>query len=178
MIDELNRGDVLSVFGELLTALDRQNNNIQVKLKNKDSYFILPENLYIIGTMNDVDSSIDKLDNAIYRRFPIINFNDFDIFSNWISKRPHLKEFEFLNRFKKEKLPKYLKEMLQEFSEPFAMSVFLDESLDKEIDVIWKTKVYPYLWRNWDREHLDKIATWKTWDLFKDHHKQNMIQSN
>ncbi len=54
------------------------------------------------------------------------------------------------------------------------MSVFMDEHLETEIHIIWKTQVYPYLLRNWDRQKTDKLLTWKTWELFKNHHLKEM----
>lgn len=63
-LDEINRGNISSIFGEALYILDRGN---EIELENKS--FSLPENLHIVGTMNSADRSIALIDFAIRRRF-------------------------------------------------------------------------------------------------------------
>ncbi|WP_434939704.1 McrB family protein [Shewanella sp. HL-SH8] len=65
VLDEINRGNISSVFGEALYALDRGN---KIKLTN-DVELVLPSNLHILGTMNTADRSIAIIDFAIRRRF-------------------------------------------------------------------------------------------------------------
>lgn len=86
LIDEINRGDVSNIFGELFFLLDggyrgvgvtTQYNNLHTK-KFKEDYlndageFDIPENVTIIGTMNDIDRSVDSFDFAMRRRFRFI----------------------------------------------------------------------------------------------------------
>ena len=80
IIDEINRGEISKIFGELFFSIDpgyrgragevsTQYANMQ---DNTDEKFYIPENVYIIGTMNDIDRSVDSFDFAMRRRFRFI----------------------------------------------------------------------------------------------------------
>lgn len=80
IIDEINRGEISKIFGELFFAIDpgyrgkageiaTQYSNLH---SNPDEKFYIPENVYIIGTMNDIDRSVDSFDFAMRRRFRFI----------------------------------------------------------------------------------------------------------
>lgn len=85
IIDEINRGEISKIFGELFFAIDRgyrgekgrvktqYNNLINNDESNEDDEFedgfFVPENVYIIGTMNDIDRSVESMDFAMRRRF-------------------------------------------------------------------------------------------------------------
>lgn len=73
LIDEINRADLSRVFGELFSLLEEEyrypnNKGSSITLPNGDS-FVIPKNLYIIGTMNDIDRSVESMDFALRRRF-------------------------------------------------------------------------------------------------------------
>ncbi len=81
VIDEINRGELSKIFGELFFCIDpgyrgedgkvkTQYNNLWKEDKFDDSdFFFIPKNVYIIGTMNDIDRSVESMDFAMRRRF-------------------------------------------------------------------------------------------------------------
>jgi len=89
LIDEINRADLSRVFGELLYAIEddyrgfdnkfklstssMEDKNSAVCCENNEAYFFVPKNIYIRGTMNDIDKSVDSIDFAFRRRFKWIN---------------------------------------------------------------------------------------------------------
>ena len=80
IIDEINRGEISKIFGELFFAIDPgyrgKAGEISTQYSNlhtdPDEKFYIPENVYIIGTMNDIDRSVDSFDFAMRRRFRFI----------------------------------------------------------------------------------------------------------
>ncbi|MEK4083760.1 AAA family ATPase [Psychrobacillus sp. FSL K6-1415] len=72
IIDELNRGNVPKIFGELITLLEKDKRGVQITLPQSKLPFIVPTNVAIIATMNTSDRSIKMMDAAIKRRFAFI----------------------------------------------------------------------------------------------------------
>ena len=72
LIDEINRGDIPRIFGELLTVLEKDKRHKSILLPLSGQSFQVPDNVYLIGTMNTADRSIALLDTALRRRFGFI----------------------------------------------------------------------------------------------------------
>lgn len=146
IIDEINRGNLAKVFGELYYLLEyREDANL--RLQYSETPFRLPENLYLIGTMNTADRSIALLDMAIRRRFAFIGL--------FVDEEP-IKGI--LHRFLSEKAPDmtYLADMIDyvnaEMGDPntaVGPSHFMLKEVqslnDKKAERIWRHSVLPAL---------------------------------
>jgi len=87
VIDEINRGEISKILGELFFSIDPGYRGKDGKVKtqyanmhgnDKDNSFYIPDNVYIIGTMNDIDRSVDTFDFAMRRRFRFLEIKATD----------------------------------------------------------------------------------------------------
>lgn len=119
LIDEINRGDMSKIFGELFYAIDpgyrgekgkidtQYQNLVTAKYKDENGYeqedpfhkgFYVPDNVYIIGTMNDIDRSVESMDFAMRRRFQFIEVTAEDSAKNMNIEGEAQKRMEALNK--------------------------------------------------------------------------------
>lgn len=99
IIDEINRGEISKIFGELFFSIDPgyrgEAGRVQTQYQNmvedddvfKDGFYV-PDNVYIIGTMNDIDRSVESMDFAMRRRFAWQEVTAEESFTNMIESNP------------------------------------------------------------------------------------------
>lgn len=157
IIDEINRGDISKIFGELFFAIDsgyrgergKVNTQYQNIIEDSDPFkdgFFVPENVYIIGTMNDIDRSVENMDFAMRRRF------------SWIEVTPNdtesmLDELSCVEEAKEtmERLNKAIEET-EGLGSAYMIGPAYFRKLGEnggDFDKLWKMNIEPLL-----REHL------------------------
>jgi 5-methylcytosine-specific restriction endonuclease McrBC GTP-binding regulatory subunit McrB len=87
IVDELNRGNLPRVFGELLFLLEYREQAVTLPYSKRE--FRLPDNLFVVGTMNPLDRSALVLDQALRRRFSFVDMPaDAAILARWLEEHP------------------------------------------------------------------------------------------
>ena len=150
VIDEINRGNLAKVFGELYFLLEYRDQ--QMQLQYSDELFSLPKNLYIIGTMNTADRSIALVDLALRRRFHFVEFHPgkppvHGLLKRWLNR--HAKHMSWVadvvDRANKE---------LDDRPAAIGPSYFMRDGLDEEmVELIWEHNVLPYIEERLHGEH-------------------------
>lgn len=138
VLDEINRAEVSAVFGELMHLLEYREK--EMTLPQREKPFSVPDNLYIIGTMNTADRSIALVDFALRRRFAMIQVEpSYEVLRNFHEDTGH----------DVDGLIEVLKEINHEAigDEDFYVGItyFLEEKLDEHIADIWEMEIEPYL---------------------------------
>ncbi len=159
LIDEINRGNIAKVFGELYYLLEYRNEAIDLQYGDAKR-FSLPENLWIIGTMNTADRSIALIDAALRRRFYFIPF---------FPDQPPIQGL--LRRWLERNQPDFLwvadvvdraNQQLGDRHAAIGPSYFLREDLSEDwVRTIWRRSIEPYL----EEQFLGEEDQLKRFDL-------------
>lgn len=139
VLDEINRANLSSVFGELMFALEYRGTEVSLATGGK---LTVPKNIVIIGTMNTADRSIALVDHALRRRFAFIRLDP----SLALLQR-YLRERSF-GELRAEQLANVLRENNEAIGNPdFALGIsfFLDDHLEEKLMHVWQTEIEPYL---------------------------------
>ena len=144
IIDEINRGNISSVFGELYFLLEYRDRAIN--LQYSDEEFSLPENLFIIGTMNTADRSIALVDLALRRRFYFQEFHpDDEPIKSVLRKYLRANDLDDME-WVADVVDRVNELMKNDRHAAIGPSYFMKPDLDDEaIERIWKHSVLPYI---------------------------------
>jgi hypothetical protein len=161
IIDEINRANLAHVFGELMLLLEYRDREIPLAAGGVP--FRIPENVFIIGTMNTADRSIARMDHALRRRFSFIRLRP-----NYDVLRGHLET----HGFKAESLLKTLRDVNDLIDDPnyqLGISYFLrqDGDLRSHLADIWLCEIEPYL-EEYFYDQPDKVSSFRWKELVKD----------
>ena len=139
IIDEINRANLARVFGELMYLLEYRKQSI--RLAGSTEPFSIPENVYIIGTMNTADRSIALVDHALRRRFAFIPLHpNFDVLRSYHRRMK--------TGFDPEPLIEELRRVNEGINDPhyeLGISYFLQRTSADELESIWRMEIEPYL---------------------------------
>ena len=155
IIDEINRGEISKIFGELFFSIDpgyrgekgKVNTQYQNMIEEGDVFkngFYVPENVYIIGTMNDIDRSVESMDFAMRRRFAWQEVTAEERYTNMMENDP---EFVLVKD--------EIKQRMSSLNKAIAETEGLDEAYQigaayfrKYLDYKEKANAFDCLWEN------------------------------
>lgn len=157
IIDEINRGEISKIFGELFFSIDPSYRGYEEGVytqyanlhANPEEKFYIPNNVYIIGTMNDIDRSVDTFDFAMRRRFTFLEIKAEDSAQNMLIQEKTKKLMKRLN-------DAIIAEEIGGLSTDYQIgaSYFLGVDNGKEtMKELWNTKLYPLLKDYFRGEH-------------------------
>lgn len=184
IIDEINRGEISKIFGELFFSIDPgyrgERGSVSTQYANlheTDEKFYIPENVYIIGTMNDIDRSVDTFDFAMRRRFRFVEVT--------AESRLHILDEELGEAAKEAKLRlrnlNAAIENVQELNSHYHIgpSYFCElQYIDFDYELLWSDYLKPLL-EDYVRGSYDEAETLETlkkaFDLTKNEQKDQAV---
>lgn len=147
IIDEINRGNVSQIFGELITLIESDKrkgtaNELSAILPYSKKSFSVPKNLYIVGTMNTADRSVEALDTALRRRFDFIemppNYNKLKGLTATVNNKPY--DLELLLKTINKRL-----QVLLTKDHQIGHSYFLRINNEVSLQEVFKNNIVPLL---------------------------------
>ncbi|KJU91917.1 McrB family protein [Streptococcus infantis] len=184
IIDEINRGEISKIFGELFFSIDPgyrgEKGSVSTQYANlheTNDKFYIPENVYIIGTMNDIDRSVDTFDFAMRRRFRFVEVtaeSQLGMLDDVLGDKAEEAKIRLRNlNTAIEKVP----ELNSHYH--IGPSYFLKlEEVDYNYELLWSDYLKPlledYLWGSYEEaETLETLK--KAFDLTKNEQKDQAV---
>ncbi|MDY5227576.1 MAG: AAA family ATPase [Sodaliphilus sp.] len=139
IIDEINRGNVANIFGELISLIEDDkrlgaSEELHAELPYSHTIFGVPKNVYIIGTMNTADRSVEALDSALRRRF---TFKEMMPKSELVPKENNVRNiFEIINQ---------RIEVLKDREHQIGHSYFMGVKNNEDLKAVFYDKIIPLL---------------------------------
>ena len=174
IIDEINRGNLAKVFGELYFLLEYRDQ--EITLQYSETEFSVPKNLWIVGTMNTADRTISLLDAALRRRFHFVPFFPDEppiegLLRRWLKK--HKPGLEWVAD-----VVDWVNKQLGDRQTAVGPSHFLRKDLDEEwIDLVWEHSVEPYL-KDQLMGQEDRYGAFENFDLNRIRERINRADSS
>jgi len=165
IIDEINRGNLPRVFGELLYLLEYREQTVDLPYSRRS--FRLPANLYLLGTMNAADRSVALIDQALRRRFSFLDMPpDASVLAAWLTEHPPAAGAAFAETVVKlfERLNSRLRSDLGpgcQVGHSYFMVLGLD---DRRLRVVWEHHIRPLL-VEYCAGHLERMTGYDLEDL-------------
>ena len=166
IIDEINRGNLSKIFGELFMLIenDKRGEKNKIQLLYSDELFFIPKNVYIIGLMNTADRSLAMIDYALRRRFAFFDLKpgfDSNGFKNYQNELSNDKFDELISK---------MKELNQEIKEDESLGEgfrighsylcnLKQENVNEKLNYIVEYELIPLLKEYWF-DDTSKVETW------------------